>query len=359
MLTIGTISLRTPLLLAPIAGHCDLAFRMLCRESGGVGLACTDLINCYSVLRETPVAMRLAATNEHDRPLSMQLYGNDEAPLPEAALWAVRHGAAVVDINMGCPVDKIAKKTGGSLLLCDPERTVRLAERIVRAVAPEGVPVTAKVRLGWDDGSIVAPRLAARLEEVGIAAITVHGRTTEQRFRGSVRLDGIAAVVAAVQSIPVIGNGDIVEPEDVVRMMATTGCAGVMIGRGALRAPWLFRQAASLLRTGHAGSPPTAREKIDLIERHLDLLLECVGERFAVDCLSKRISWYGKTMGRIKPLKEAVRTATDAATIRAALAEWRLRLDDDADPPAAEGDAGPGSDRSLPTSSPAAVATVG
>jgi tRNA-dihydrouridine synthase B len=323
MLRIGAVQLHTPLLLAPMAGHCDLAFRVLCRELGGVGMASTDLLNCHSLLRGNPKAMQLAATNDRDQPLCMQLYGCDEDPLPEAARWAVHHGAKVIDINMGCPVDKIAKKNGGSLLLCDPQRTVRLAERIVRAVESTGagVPVTAKMRLGWDTGRIVAPQLARALEDVGVAAITVHGRTTEQRFRGEVDYAGIARVVEAVRCVPVIGNGDILEPEDVVRMMRRTGAAGVMIGRGAMRAPWIFRQAAALLAAGQGGPEPTHEEKLRTILRHLDLLLEYAGERAAVDTLSKRISWYGKTMGHVKRMKEAVRLAGSAEAIRLAVVE--------------------------------------
>jgi nifR3 family TIM-barrel protein len=219
MLRIGPVNLDSPILLAPIAGHTDLAFRLLCRELGGVGLASTDLLNCHSLLRGAPGAMALAKTGPDDQPLCMQLYGNHSDPLPDAARWATDHGAVIVDINMGCPVDKVAKKNGGSLLLCDPDQTARLTERIVRAVEHHTggtVPVTAKIRLGWDDSCIVAPRLARLLETAGIAAITVHGRTTVQYFKGEVRLDGIAEVVAAVDSIPVIGNGDIREPEDVV-----------------------------------------------------------------------------------------------------------------------------------------------
>lgn len=322
MLRIGSVQLDSPLLLAPIAGHCDLAFRILCREQGGVGLASTDLLNCHSILRENPRAMELAKTDPADQPLCMQLYGNDADPLPEAAKWAVDHGAVVIDINMGCPVDKVAKKNGGSLLLCDIDRTTRLAERIVSAVAPQNVPVTAKVRLGWSESSIVAPRLARQLEDIGIQMVTVHGRTTEQRFRGSVNLDGIGEVVAAVKSIPVIGNGDVVEPDDALRMMRTTGCAGVMIGRGAMRAPWLFRRTLELLRSGVTPPEPSLAEKVRVIRRHLQLLLEHADEAWAVRCLNTRISWYGKTMGHVKPLKEAVRLATSSDAIDATLAEW-------------------------------------
>lgn len=323
MLRLGSLELATPLLLAPIAGFCDLPFRRLCRELGGVGLASTDLLNCRSVLLGRDRAMAIATSHPADRPLAIQLYGNADDPLPEAARWAIDQGAALVDINMGCPADKVCKKNGGSLLLRDPDGTVRMTERIVAAASPHGIPVTAKLRLGWDDARIVAPELARRLEEIGVAAITVHGRTTEQRFRGSVRLAGIGEVVAAVRSIPVIGNGDVREPEDVTAMIEATGCAGVMIGRGALRCPWIFSRAAALLRHGAAPPEPGFLEKLEVIERHLDLLLEHGTEGEAVRCLNSRISWYGKTMGHVKPLKEAIRLATSAASIRATIASWR------------------------------------
>lgn len=326
MLRIGPVQLETPILLAPMAGYCDLPFRLLCRELGGVGLASTDLLNCHSILRGHPTAMKLAATCQADQPLCMQLYGNSEDPLPEAALWAIDHGAKVIDINMGCPVDKVAKKNGGSLLLCDVDSTVRLAERIVKAVENHSggrVPVTAKVRLGWDRTRIVAPQLAARLEQIGIAAVTVHGRTTDQFFKGVVDMQGIAEVVAAVKSIPVIGNGDISQPHHVIEMMQATGCSGVMIARGAIRTPWIFARAWRLLKTGDPGPEPSRLRKIEIISRHLDLLEEHAGPREAVLCLNQRISWYGKTMGHIKPLKEALRQAKTTEQMRRELNKWR------------------------------------
>lgn len=321
MTAIGSFKLDPPLLLAPISGRCDLPFRRLCRELGGVGLASTALLSCRAIVREVEKVTDLAAIHPDDQPLCIQLYGNQDDPLPEAALWAADRGAAVIDINMGCPVDKIAKKNGGSLLLCDVDGTVRLAERIVGAVRPTEVPVTAKVRLGWDSDRIVAPRLAARLEQVGIAAVTVHGRTTVQRFRGHADLAGIAEVVNAVDHIPVIGNGDIQLPEDATRMMEATGCAAVMIGRGALRRPWLFSQIEQLLHTGKPGPEPSQVEKIRIILRHLDLIVRHRGEREAVFTMQSRISWYGKSMGHIKPLKEAIRQAGSSQEMHAILHE--------------------------------------
>src|SRR3954468_20734487 len=214
-MNIGRLKLATNLLLAPIAGYCDLAFRLVARSCGGVGLACTDLLCPEGVLRETRRSMELAATCPADSPLCMQLYGGDVERLCEAARWAEDRGADVIDINMGCPVDKITKRDGGSKLLCDPDRTLRMVDR-VRATLRR-VPLTAKLRLGWDDSCIVAPYLAARLEEAGVQMITIHGRTTGRKFSGGARPDGIAAVVASVRVIPVIGNGDIRSPQDAKR----------------------------------------------------------------------------------------------------------------------------------------------
>jgi len=322
MLRIGPLTLETPLLLAPIAGHCDLAFRILCRELGGVGLASTDLLNCRAILRGTPKSVALAATNEFDQPCGMQLYGNWEDPLPEAACWAVDHGARLIDINMGCPVDKVAKKNGGSLLLCDPASTVRLAERIVRTVERHSggrVPVTAKIRLGWSRECFVGAELASQLEAVGIAAVTVHGRFTEQLFSGTANWNLIAEVASAVRSIPVIGNGDLSTPESVAQALASSGCAGVMIGRAALRTPWLFSRAWTLLKTGSLLPEPSFNQKCRVILRHLELLDQHADERWALECMRKRISWYGKTMGHAKELKEAVRTAGSTAGMKSAL----------------------------------------
>ena len=324
-LDIGPLRLDSPLLLAPIAGHCDLAFRILCREQGGVGLASTDLLNSRAVLRGSPRSLELAATDPADQPCGMQLYGNWTDPLPEAAIWAIEHGARLIDINMGCPVDKVAKRNGGSLLLCEPGDTARLAERIVRAVELHSngrVPVTAKVRLGWDPERFVAPSLARDLERAGIAAVTVHGRFTCQLFSGEADWNRIGEVVAAVDRIPVIGNGDVTEADHVPARMRQSGCAGVMIGRGALRTPWLFRQAWHLLRTGEEAPEPSFNEKCRVILRHLDLLDRYVPGRHAVDCMRKRISWYGKTMGHVKPLKEAIRLAESTLAMRESLAAW-------------------------------------
>lgn len=330
MLRIGPVQLATNLLLAPIAGYCDLAFRLICREQGGLGLACTDLLSPQGLLRGTATSLDLARTHAEDMPICMQLYGGDPGIMAEGARWARDHGATVIDINMGCPVDKVTKKDGGSKLLCDPDRAIRVAEAVVNAVqtGPNPVPVTAKMRLGWFNLPCepVADWLAPRLVDIGIQLVTIHGRTTEQKFMGEASLEGIRRVVEAVKAksaaIPVVGNGDIREAEDAVRMIRETGCDGVMIGRGALSTPWIFRDTWALLTTGSKPAPPTESEKIAIIRKYLALMLHFRDEHYAMYQIRRRISWFGKRLGPCKPLRERVRVAQGISDVRAALDEF-------------------------------------
>jgi nifR3 family TIM-barrel protein len=327
-LHIGPLRLATNLLLAPIAGYCDLAFRLVARSWGGVGLACTDLLCPEGVLRENKRSMELAATCPEDSPLCMQLYGGNVDRLCEAAMWAEDRGAHVIDINMGCPVDKITKKDGGSKLLCNPDHTLTMVEKVKSCL--RHTPLTCKLRLGWDDTSIVAPYLAARLEETGVSLVTIHGRTTAMKFTGTARLEGIAQVAAAVKRIPVIGNGDIKTPHDALRMLQTTGVAGVMIGRGALVRPWIFRDTHALLATGRVPSEPTIHEKCDTIRRHFYNLCTHRNERVAVLEFRKRISWYAKTMNPCRLLRDPMREINSPADFERVLAtflEWRDAYD--------------------------------
>jgi len=330
VLRIGPLTLKTPLLLAPIAGHCDLPFRLLCREQGGVGLASTDLLNSRAILNGSAKTLELAATCPADDPCGMQLYGNGDDPLPEAACWAVDHGARLIDINMGCPVDKVAKKHGGSLLLRDCSATTNLAERIVKAVERHSggrVPVTAKMRLGWDAEHFVAPRLARDLESVGIQAVTVHGRWTVQFFSGKADWARIGEVVSAVRNIPVIGNGDITEPMHVISLLRETGCHGVMIGRGALRTPWIFRLAWELLQMPTPDPAllrePSVTDKVSMIHRHLELLRSHnYSERHALHMMKLRMAWYGKSIPNGKLLRESFRIAMSLREMADALSAF-------------------------------------
>lgn len=289
MFSLGSLRLISNLLLSPIAGYCDLAFRLVVRPLGGLGLACTDLVNPRGVLRQTGASMALIRTEPDDKPLCVQFYGANPAEMIDAAKYCRDHGADVIDINMGCPVAKICTRGGGAAMLSDPASAVRLAAAVVRAV---DLPVTAKLRLGLDDSSMVAPQLAADLERAGVAAVTVHGRTAADKFGGKVRQDGIARVVEAVRSIPVIGNGDVRSPADAKRMIDATGCAGVMIGRGALSDPWIFRDSHAYLTTGILPPPPTVRDRLDLVVRHFEQLKRIKSERVACAIMRQRFSWY-------------------------------------------------------------------
>jgi nifR3 family TIM-barrel protein len=291
-LTIGNVRLATNLLLAPIANYCDVSFRLVARSCGGVGMACTDLLSPEGVLRATRRSMELAATCPEDAPLCMQLYGGNPDSLCEGARWAEDRGAHVIDINMGCPVDKVTKKDGGSKLLCNPDQTLRMVERVAGVL--RHTPLTCKLRLGWDDSSIVAPYLASRLEEAGVQLVTIHGRTTEMRFTGQARLDGIAQVAAAVKRIGFVGNGDVKTPEDAKRMIEVTKCAGIMIGRGALSTPWLFRDAWSYLTTGTVPEQPTLAQKCQFMRDHFYNICRFRNEYIACQELRRRVSWYSK-----------------------------------------------------------------
>lgn len=321
MLRVGHVQLQTNLLLAPIAGYCDLAFRTVCREFGGLGLACTDLLSPQGLLRGTATSLDLAQTNDFDKPVGMQLYGGEPGIMAEGAKWARDHGATIIDINMGCPVDKVTKKDGGSRLLCIPDTAERIVEAVYNAVSggTSPVPVTAKMRLGWFDDAPVAEWLAPRLVQAGACMITVHGRTTQQKFQGEVNRAGIRRVVEAVKSAspgtPVIGNGDVTEPQHVHRMIQETGCDGVMIGRGALSTPWIFRDAWSLATTGLVPLAPTRAEMVEVIRRYFDLMRQYRDDRYAMFQIRRRVSWFAKRLGPCKAFKEAMRTAPDPSAV--------------------------------------------
>src|SRR5437667_8783031 len=217
---IGSLELKSNLFLSPLAGYTNLSFRLTLREIGGLHLATTDLVNARSLLERNPKALKLIETCPADRPRAVQLFGSVPEEMRDAAVCLEALGISSVDINMGCPVRKVCRVGGGSAMMAEHEKTARLVQGMVEAVK---IPITAKMRLGWDDQNITAPELARTLESVGVAAIFVHGRTREQGFAGRVNLAGIRAVVKAVKSIPVIGNGDVTTPEAASRTQGETG----------------------------------------------------------------------------------------------------------------------------------------
>src|SRR5688572_29698667 len=246
MLSFRNLQLKSKLFLSPLAGYTNLPFRLTIRELGGLDLATTDLVNARSLLEKNPKALKLIESSPADRPLAVQLFGSVPEEMRDTAVYLEEHGAASVDINMGCPVRKVCRVGGGSAMMTELDKTAALVRQMVAAVR---IPITAKMRLGWDDQNITAPDLARVLEEVGVAAIFVHGRTREQGFSGRVNLAGIRAVVQAVQRIPVIGNGDVITPQAARKMFDETGCAGVSIGRGAFYNPWIFQHTLHYLRS--------------------------------------------------------------------------------------------------------------
>jgi len=326
-LTIGNVQLATNLVLAPLSGYTDLPFRLIVRECGGVGLACTALLSPRGLLHAANQTQVLAATTPEDSPLAMQFYGKDTDLLCEAARWGEDHGADLIDINMGCSVPKVTRNNGGSRLLCDPDGAVRMVEQIAGVL--RRVRLTVKVRLGWDADHIVAPYVAKRFEEVGVAAVTVHGRTAAMKFGGACDLDGIAPVVDAVKAMPIIGNGDVRTPEDAKRMLDHTGCAGVMIGRAVLSHPWLLRDTWAYLTTGTVPPMPGVREKCDLMRKHFRLAAELLGERRAVLEFRKFTSCYAKHMGpsrRLRQTMPTIQSAEEFERVVDAFLAWREEL---------------------------------
>jgi nifR3 family TIM-barrel protein len=309
-LSLGGLPIPSRFFLAPLAGYTSLAFRLAVRSCGGLGLATTDLVNARSIMEKRPRSFELAETCEEDRPLAIQIYGHVAAEMEYAAKWVVDHGASAVDINMGCPVNKVVKSGGGSALMCQADAAVKLVEAVVRAV---DAPVTVKMRLGWDDRSLTAPALARAFEQVGVAGVIIHGRTREQGFRGSVNREGIRAVVEAVERIPVVGNGDIRTLADVAATFRDTGCAAVSIGRGALSNPFLFRQLSHWAAHGVPGPDPTFDERLDLMSTHFHGLKDRRGERLACLQFRKIIKWYSYS---IRPPKDLYHRLINLASAR-------------------------------------------
>ncbi len=327
-LRLKDLELSSCLWLAPLAGYTNLPFRLVVRELGGVGLAVTEMVNARSLLERRPKALQLIQTRPEDQPLAVQLFGAVVEEVCEAARWVEDQGYLVVDLNMGCPVPKVCKTGAGAALLRDEDRAVRLAEAVVRAVQ---IPVTVKMRLGWDPQHITAPELARRFEEVGVAAVVVHGRTWEQGFSGTVHLEGIAAVVASTRRMPVIGNGDVVSPLHAKRMLEETGCDGVAIGRGAFYNPWIFPQTLHYLRTGELLPEPSFEERVRIMRRHLDLMVEVYGEERGCVMFRKIASWYARGFGPAAEFRRRVSTLKRREEFDQILEEyrkWRSRFCD-------------------------------
>jgi tRNA-dihydrouridine synthase B len=328
-ISFGSLALPTPLLLSPLAGYTNLPFRRVIRELGSVGLCTTDLVNARSLLEKNRKALKLIESCPEDTPLAVQLFGSVPEEMADAAQMLEALGVASVDVNMGCPVRKVCQVGGGSAMMTELDRTSDLVRRMVNAVR---IPVTCKMRLGWDDDNLTAPDLARALEEAGVTAIMVHGRTRQQGFEGSVNLAGIRRVVAAVRHIPVIGNGDVTTPEAARIMMESTGCAGVSIGRGAFYNPWIFVHTMHYLQTGELLPEPAFAERVRVMSRHFDLMIEVFGESLGCTMFRKVGPWYAKRFGPASLFNKGVVRVSTRADYDALLAQyiaWRAQFLDE------------------------------
>jgi tRNA-dihydrouridine synthase B len=292
-LRLGSLRLASRYVLAPLAGYTNLAYRLAVREVGGLGLATTDLVNARALLLFSRKTMDLIQTRPEDRPVAVQIYGANAEDMKNAAQWLEQYGVTSVDVNMGCPVHKVVRGGGGSALLCDAKNAFHLVRTLVESVR---IPVTVKMRLGWDESDLSAPFFAREFEQAGVAALTIHGRTRAQGFSGGVSLDGIRAVVEAVDRLPIIGNGDVRTLTDAARMLTVTGCTGLAIGRGALLNPWFFRQLQQWEETGDPGPSATYTQRLSFMERHFQGLVQTKEERFACLCFRKVANWYCRVL---------------------------------------------------------------
>jgi tRNA-dihydrouridine synthase B len=330
---VGSLELPSPFVVAPMAGMTDTAFRRLVKRHGGCGLVVTEMVSSEGLVRGIDRTLEYAEYTEEERPISIQIFGGDPSKMAQAARIVRDMGADIVDVNMGCPVPKIAKHNAGCSLMREPEHAARVVEAMVGAV---DIPVTVKMRAGWTDSDRNAPTLARMVQDAGASAITIHGRTAEQSYNGHADWELVSRVARDLR-IPVFGSGDCVEPEQIVERMKT-GVSGVLVGRGVLRNPWILAQAADLVAGGEARTV-TMRERGQFLLDYIDLLLDqrdlepqgfrhvapgglqisapATGhERWVINKLRALCAWYSRGLDSGSHLRVAVNRAESVAQLR-------------------------------------------
>jgi nifR3 family TIM-barrel protein len=302
MLKIGDIEMKNPVVLAPMAGVCNSAFRLTVKEFGA-GLVCAEMVSDKAILFNNQKTMGMLYIDEREKPLSLQIFGGEKETLIEAAKFVDKNtNADIIDINMGCPVPKITKCDAGAKWLLDPNKIYDVVAAVVDAVEK---PVTVKMRIGWDENHIYAVENAQAVERAGGKAVAVHGRTRAQMYEGKADWNIIKQVKEAV-NIPVIGNGDVQTPQDAKRMLEETGVDGVMIGRAALGNPWMIYRTVRYLETGELIPEPSVKEKIDVCILHLDRLIALKNEHIAVKEMRKHAAWYLKGIRGNAKIRNAI-----------------------------------------------------
>ena len=316
--TIGNVPIQGKAILAPMAGVSDIAYRLLAKEHGA-SMVCTEMVSAMGIKYKNERTHELLRMEAGEHPVSMQIFGSNPEAIALGAKVVADAGADIVDINMGCPVKKVVSSGDGSALMKTPDLAARVAEAAVKAV---DVPVTVKMRIGWDDDHINVVDFAKRIESTGVAAVAVHGRTREQMYMGRADWSYIKAVKDSL-SIPVIGNGDVWTPEDALRMMRETGCDAVMIGRGAQGNPWIFERTNHYLRTGELRPEPTYLERLDMLLKHFELLCRYKGAALGVREIRTHAGWYMRGMPEAAYWRNRVNTIHTVESFKKELSTYR------------------------------------
>lgn len=314
---IGNIQIDNPVVLAPMAGVTDKAFRILVKEQG-CGLIYTEMVSAKALTYKNAKTFELIDLTDEKPPISVQIFGSEPDIMAEGARIVAEHGASIVDLNMGCPVPKVVKNNEGSALMLEPDLAASIVTKICKSIK---IPVTVKIRKGWDENNVNAVEFAKRMEDSGASAVAVHGRTKYQLYSGSADWDIIRQVKAAVD-IPVLGNGDIITPQDAKRILAETKCDAVMIGRAAMGNPWLFKRVSKLINEGIELPEPSPEERIKMAIRHGELAVKYKNEKIAIKEMRKHVAWYVRGLPHAAKMRDMVNKVTTLDQLKALMYEY-------------------------------------